>query len=115
MDALDRVAPGADREAYLFTLAARAVVAAAGGEPNTTVAHLRRALLCARISGDGQPWLMPYLTASMIDALVRAGRISEATTTAADFHFGRRGCGWRIAVAIADLLTAATSAPEPAW
>ncbi|HKN99016.1 MAG TPA: hypothetical protein VJX10_17985, partial [Pseudonocardiaceae bacterium] len=117
-DALDGVAPGTDREAYVFTLAARGVIAAATGEPNTAVAHLRRALLCARTCGGGQPWLTPYLTASLIDALVRAERISEATTTAADFHSGKRGCGWRIAVAIADLLAPAArraSAPmEPA-
>lgn len=111
-EALAGLEPDADREAYVFALAARAVIASSAGAAGTAVGLLRRALLGARIAGHGQPWLAPYLTACLIDALLLAGRISEATAAAADFHAGQRGCGWRIAVGIADLVARPV---EPAW
>jgi hypothetical protein len=114
-EALRGLEPHADREAYVYTLAARASVALAAGEPNVAVAALRRALLGAKAWQHEVPWLAPYLTANLIDALLLAGRINEATTAAADFHAGAHGCGWRIAVTIADLTATAAGAPvEPA-
>jgi hypothetical protein len=112
--ALTGLEPGADREAYVFALAARAVIATAGGDPGTAVGHLRRALLGARINGKAHPWLAPYLTAGLIDALLLAGRISEATAASTDFHAGQQGCGWRVAVGIADLIASAKPATTPA-
>lgn len=102
-EALAGAEPRADREAYVYTLAARATLAMAAAEPNAAVAHLRRALLGAKAWQHELPWLAPYLTANLIDALLLSGRITEATTAAADFHAGQHGCGWRIAVRMADL------------
>lgn len=105
-EALASLRPRADREAYVYTLAARASIAMAE-RPTVAVGHLRRALLGARAWRHELPWLAPYLTANLIDALLLAGRINEATAAATDFHAGVRGRGWQIAVTVADLTAAA--------
>lgn len=110
-NALNGPEPHADREAYVYTLAARASIALAAGQPNVAVAYLRRALLGAKVWHHELPWLAPYLTANLIDALLLAGRINEATGAASDFHAGAHGCGWRIAVTIADLTARAPAEP----
>jgi hypothetical protein len=110
----DVVDPGEDREAALFCRAARAVTALNAGRAGEAVPHLRRALAAADGLRDELPWFPPYLTACLIDALLLAGRISEATAEAAEFHAGRRGCGWAVAVAFDSLLTTRglVAAPE---
>jgi hypothetical protein len=101
--------PHADREAYVYTLATRAITAMAAGRPQVAVGHLRRTLAGNRHWRAEVPWLAPFLTATLIDALLLAGRITEATSTAADFHAGSHGSGWRIAVTVADLASAAAA------
>lgn len=99
------VDPGDDREATLFHRAAQAISAQAAGRPSEAVSHLRRALAAAEGLRAEVPWFPPYLTACLIDALLLAGRISEATAEATEFHAGQRGCGWNVAVAFDSLLT----------
>lgn len=106
------VDPGDDREAALFSRAAQAAVAQAAGRAAEAVSHLRRALAAADCLRSELPWFPPYLTACLIDALLLAGRISEATAEAAEFHAGRRGCGWDVAVAFDSLLTSRGLVPE---
>ncbi|WP_116201229.1 ATP-binding protein [Amycolatopsis circi] len=99
----DEADPGDDREAALFSRAAQAIAARRGA---SAVSHLRRSLAAAEGLRAEMPWFPPYLTACLIDALLLAGRISEATAEAAEFHSGQRGCGWNVAVAFDSLLTA---------
>jgi hypothetical protein len=110
--ACESVAPGEDREATVFCRATRAVVALSARRPHEAVSHLRRALAAADGLRASLPWFPPYLTACLIDALLLARRISEATAEAGEFHAGRRGCGWNIAVAFDSLLTN-RSVPAP--
>lgn len=101
----ETVNPENDREATVFcraTMAARALAAARAHE---AVSYLRRALAAAEGLRADLPWFPPYLTACLIDALLLAGRISEATAEATEFHAGQHGCGWNIAVAFDSLLT----------
>jgi hypothetical protein len=109
----EAVDPGEDREATLFSRAAQAAVAQAAGRAAEAVSHLRRALAAADCLRSELPWFPPYLTACLIDALLLAGRISEATAEATEFHAGRRGCGWDVAVAFDSLLTKRQLAPIP--
>jgi hypothetical protein len=109
----DLADPGDDRETALFSRAAQAVAAQAAGRASEAVSHLRRALAVADCLRGELPWFAPYLTACLIDALLLAGRISEATAEAADFHAGRRGCGWSVAVAFDALLAKRQLAPVP--
>jgi len=102
----DVVDPGEDRETALFCRAAQAVAALTAGRAGAAISHLRRALAAADSLRAELPWFPPYLTACLIDALLLAGRISEATAEAAEFHAGQRGCGWNVAVAFDSLLTA---------
>jgi hypothetical protein len=103
--ALDGVDRG-DRETAVFVHATRAAVVFAAGNANQAVFHLRRALATAEGCVDAPPWMAPYLTACLIDALLLAGRSKEATTTASGFHGGEQGSGWEIAVAFSALTTA---------
>ena len=107
------VDPGDDREAALFCRAALAAAALVEGRATEAVPHLRRALAAADGLRAELPWFPPYLTACLIDALLLAGRISEATAEATEFHAGRRGCGWSVAVAFDSLLTQRRLAPVP--
>ncbi|MBB1156114.1 AAA family ATPase [Amycolatopsis dendrobii] len=100
---VELVDPGEDREAALFSRAAHAVAAGRGA---SAVSHLRRSLAAAEGLRAEMPWFPPYLTACLIDALLLAGRINEATAEAAEFHAGQRGCGWNVAVAFDSLLAA---------
>ncbi|MEU4745663.1 hypothetical protein AB0G02_35080, partial [Actinosynnema sp. NPDC023658] len=72
--------------------AALAVTASAEHRPAVAVSALRRALIGAERLRDDLPWLPPYLTANLVDGLFLAGRMSEATATAAQLraHAGHR-------------------------
>lgn len=94
---------GDDRESGVFCAAARATLALAAGRPAAAVGQLRRAIAAADGCRDELPWLPPFLMACLIDALLLAGRIREATSTASEFHAGTAGNGWDIAVVIAAL------------
>nr|WP_146159501.1 ATP-binding protein [Allonocardiopsis opalescens] len=94
-----------DRETALFVHATRAAAEMADGRPGDAVFQLRRALAQADECCASVPWLAPYLTASLIDALLLASRIGEATSTARGFHNGARGCGWEIAFALSAMMT----------
>ncbi|MGW4401149.1 ATP-binding protein [Amycolatopsis nivea] len=99
----DLADPGEDREAALFSRAAHAIAAGRGA---SAVSHLRRSLAAAEGLRAEMPWFPPYLTACLIDALLLAGRINEATAEATEFHAGQRECGWNVAVAFDSLLAA---------
>jgi hypothetical protein len=92
-----------DREAAMYRQAALATVALRVGQAADAVRHLRRAIATAERHRAELPWMKPFLTGCLIDALLLAGRISEATRTASEFHAGRPGCGWDVAVAMATL------------
>jgi hypothetical protein len=92
-----------DRETAAFVHATRAVIALTHGRGNDAVFHLRRALIAAETSPGLPPWMPPYLTACLIDALLLAGRIGDATTIAKGFHGGEPGSGWEIVVALSVL------------
>ena len=102
--ACESMNPGEDREAAMFQRAALATVALSTERAREAVSHLRRALATADTLRAELPWFLPYLTAYLIDALLLAGRLSEATAEAAEFHAGKRGCGWNVAVAFDTLL-----------
>lgn len=80
---------GGDREASVFCNAARATLALTSGRAAEAVGQLRRALAAAEGLRNELPWLHPFLMACLIDALLLAGRIKEATETAAEFHPGK--------------------------
>lgn len=92
-----------DREAAVYQQAALATVALRSGQAADAVCHLRRAIATAERHRAELPWMTPFLTGCLIDALLLAGRINEATETASEFHAGKPGCGWDVAVAIATL------------
>lgn len=102
---------GGDREAALMVRTARGVTALRAGAVTTAIAQLRP----ARALADGQrltlPWLRPYLDACLIDALLLAGRVREATRYVSNFHGGVPGSGWDVAVAISTLTTAHAGSP----
>ncbi|WP_146108205.1 ATP-binding protein [Actinokineospora auranticolor] len=101
----------ANRETALFRHAALAALATAAGHPATAVAHLRRGLVAAAGCLDTVPWMTPLLTACLIDALLLSARISEATELAGEFHAGKPGCGWEVAVGIAALVNGTLGTP----
>lgn len=68
----------ADRETALFEYAACASLRWHAGDALETVFHLRRALAMAESCRATFPWMCPYLTLSLADALVAAGRGDEA-------------------------------------
>lgn len=71
-----------NRETALFVHAARAGVTRLGGNAAETVFHLRRALATAESCRDSCPWMWPYLSACLADALVVAGRGTEVDSVA---------------------------------
>ncbi|MET1074541.1 MAG: ATP-binding protein [Umezawaea sp.] len=101
-----------DQEASVFARAATGAVALAGNRPAAAVPHLRRAIIGAEPLRADLPWLAPFTTGCLIDALLLAGRISEATQISGDFHGALGGCGWDVAVALSTLIGA--HAPVPA-
>lgn len=86
-----------------FLRAATGIEALSNGRPREAVPHLRRAIITATALGAEVPWLRPYLTGSLIDALLLSGRISEATEISMSFHAAREGCGWDVAVSLSTL------------
>jgi hypothetical protein len=100
---LAEVTTGDDRRTQLFSRAAAARIDLLP-EPRRAIPHLRRALIAADVLHDELPWLRPLLTGMLIDALLLAGRINEATETTAVLHAERQGAGWDIAVTLARLI-----------
>jgi tetratricopeptide (TPR) repeat protein len=94
-----------DRETAVFVHATRAAISLAASNANEAVFHLRRALVAAETCPGIPPWTPPYLTACLIDAMLLAGRIGEATAIANGFHGGEPGSGWEIAVMLSALVT----------
>ncbi|MBO2448769.1 hypothetical protein J4573_16825 [Actinomadura barringtoniae] len=89
-----------DREAALFVHGTRAALAFAEHRYGEAVFHYRRALATTDRLRDSVPWMPPYLTARLIDALLMAGRTSEATTATTGFHGGEHSAAWEVAVAL---------------
>jgi hypothetical protein len=104
--AVTELEPATDAEAVLFARAAEASVALSTGRPADAIPKLRRALIGVQGLPTELPWLPPYLTACLIDALLLAGRGNEATVAAAEFHAGQQDCGWPVAVALSRLIEA---------
>ncbi|EOD67349.1 AAA family ATPase [Amycolatopsis vancoresmycina] len=102
-----------DRHAALFAHAAEAIGHLELGRGAAAVAHLRRALVLAEADRAVLPWMAPYLRAYLIDALLLAGRITEATSLAGEFHAAAPDCGWKVAVAMAALTAAARTDDAP--
>jgi hypothetical protein len=102
-----------DLEASVFARAAQACVELRTGRARLAVPHLRRAIIGAQSLRRDLPWLPPLLTGALIDALLLAGRVNEATAAAADFHAVHEGSGWDVAVSLSALIRSATPA-EPA-
>jgi hypothetical protein len=102
----------ADAEAAVFARAAAAAVSLGRNEPMRAVPQLRRALISAQQMHTHHPWLSALLMAYLIDASLLAGRITEATELAADFHAAAQGSGWDAAVALSALI--ASIAPQRA-
>ncbi|WP_089156447.1 hypothetical protein [Micromonospora sp. NBS 11-29] len=98
---------GSDPQAAVFARAAVAMSELAGARPRRAIPHLRRAIIGAETLRDELPWLVPYLTGALIDALLLAGRLGEATEKAAEFHADRHGSGWDVAVSLSALITRA--------
>lgn len=92
-----------DRETAVFVHGTRAAIMLAMDHANEAVFHFRRALATAQSCPGIPPWMPPYLTASLIDAMMLAGRIKEATSIANGFHGGEPGSGWEIAVTLSTL------------
>ena len=108
--ATERVVPApADLETSAFAHTAAAHLDLNAGRPQDAIGHLRRAIIAVRPLRDELPWMRPYLTGTLIDALLLAGRNTEATATAADFHAGRDGSGWTVAVSLSNLIASATA------
>jgi hypothetical protein len=99
-----------DRHAALFAHAAEAIGHLDLGRGAPAISHLRRALVLAEADRAVLPWMAPYLRAYLIDALLLAGRITEATSMAGEFHAAAPDRGWKVAVAMAALTTAARTA-----
>jgi hypothetical protein len=102
---------GDDRRTQIFARAAAARIDLPAA-PRRAISHLRRALIGAEALRAELPWLPPLLTGMLIDTLLLAGRVNEATETAAGFHAGRRGADWDVAVALARLIEEARLAAE---
>jgi len=77
-----------NRETALFVHSARAAVARLGGHASETVFHLRRAVAIAESCLDTCPWMWPYLKSCLGDALIFAGRASEANSAVASLNPG---------------------------
>ncbi|HEX5120950.1 MAG TPA: ATP-binding protein [Pseudonocardiaceae bacterium] len=103
-DGVDRT----DRQAALYWRAAQAALALKAGQAPEAVCHLRRAIATADVCRVDLPWMPPFLTGCLIDALLLAGRINEATEAASEFHAGKPCCGWDVAVTIAALASRST-------
>jgi hypothetical protein len=110
-EGMDRVTRS-DRETAVFVHATRAGIMSALGRANEAVFHFRRALATAESCPAIPPWLPPYLTACLIDAMMLAGRLKEATAIAGGFHAGEPGSGWEVTVTLSAL--AAGNRPKTA-
>ncbi|MEO6081904.1 MAG: ATP-binding protein [Umezawaea sp.] len=76
--------------------------AAVSGEthPSRAVPALRRALIAADRLRDEVPWLHPLLTARLVDCLLLAGRITEATSAATELRRSLPENGWSVLTAL---------------
>jgi hypothetical protein len=101
VDGVDR----SDRETAVFVHATRGAITLGRGRADEAVFHLRRALATAEGCPTTPPWMPPFLTANLIDAMLIAGRITEATTIANNFHGGEPGSGWDVAVTLSTLVS----------
>jgi hypothetical protein len=110
--ALRDIGPTGDPAAEVFTRAAVAGIELAADRPKVAVSHLRRAIIGAEALRTELPWLPPYLTGVLIDALLLAGRINEATAAAADFHAAHEGCGWDVTVSLSALVRSVAAMPD---
>jgi hypothetical protein len=99
-----------DRIAAAFANAARAAAEMAGGRPAAAITALRRAIISAEAGRGELPWLAPHLTAVLVDTLVLAGRLSEATSVSAELHAARDGRDWDVATSL-DVLLAGLQLP----
>jgi hypothetical protein len=103
---------GVDRHdhphADLFSQVTRAIIAL--GETRTTeaISYLRRAIVLAKNTRHELPWLLSYLRAYLIDALLLAGHLSQATAMASGFHAAAQTGGWDVAVAMSVLTRTAS-------
>jgi hypothetical protein len=111
VEVMERVARS-DRETAVFVHATRAGIMSALGRANEAVFHFRRALATAESCPGIPPWMPPYLTACLIDAMMLAGRLKEATAIAGGFHAGEPGSGWEVTVTLSAL--AAGNRPKTA-
>lgn len=111
IEVMDRVSRS-DRETAVFIHATRAGIRSALGSADEAVFHFRRALATAESCPGIPPWLPPYLTACLIDAMMLAGRLKEATAIAGGFHAGEPGSGWQVTVTLSTL--AAGNRPKTA-
>jgi hypothetical protein len=108
--ALDR----GDAETAVFVHATRAALTRMEDLRNETVFHLRRALASAESGSDGFPWMRPYLKASLIDALLLSGRVTDAASLARRFHAREPGAGWDLAVSLNTVMGKMTRTPTSA-
>jgi hypothetical protein len=113
--ALDDVIMDGNQDASVFAHAAAAAVELAHDRPKRAVSHLRRAIIGAGTMRSELPWLAPFLTGVLTDALLLAGRINEATIAAADFHASHGGSGWDVAVSLSSLIRSVSAAPDQAY
>jgi predicted Zn-dependent protease len=112
--ALDDVLMDGNQDASVFAHAAAAAVELAHDRPKRAVSHLRRSIIGAGNMRNELPWLAPYLTGVLTDALLLAGRINEATIAAADFHASHGGSGWDVAVSLSSLIQSVSEVSRPA-
>jgi hypothetical protein len=94
-----------DPETALFVHATRAALTSLTDVRAESVFHLRRALAVAEGGGNWCPWMRSYLKASLIDALLVSGRAKEALSTARRFHAHEPGSGWKLTVALEDMIS----------
>jgi hypothetical protein len=103
-----------DQGTAVFVHATRAALTRLWDRHAETVFHLRRALAFAESGSSGFPWLRPYLKASLIDAMMLSGRVTEAVSLARRFHAREPGSGWDLSVALNALIAnQATSRAVP--
>jgi hypothetical protein len=104
IEALTDINVVGDQATAVFAHGAAAAIHLNRGRPRQAVSQLRRAIIVAGTVRTELPWLAPYLTGALADALLFAGRISEATVAAAEFHAAHEGSGWDVTVSLSALI-----------
>jgi hypothetical protein len=107
IEALGNISVVGDQPAAAFAHGAAAAIHLSQDRPRRAVSQLRRAIIVAGTVRTELPWLAPYLCGALADALLFAGRISEATAVAADLHRAHDGRGWDVTVSLSALIRAA--------